>query len=258
MYGETFSPAVHRPATAGVMPPRITTGDAVFLDFDGTLVEIAPSPSTVQPAGYLGALLESSSRHVGAALAIVSGRPIQDIDCILAPLVLPVAGLHGLERRGADGAYKLPPALPRFDELRAALRRFVAERPGLLLEDKGAALALHYRARPELAAETTAALETILGSARSGIAIQHGKAVMELRPEGADKGTAIAAFMAEAPFAGRRPIFVGDDMTDEAAFRAVRTQGGVAVRVGEAADTAAQWHLADVTAVHAWLADRGS
>ncbi len=238
-------------------PPRIVAGDALFLDLDGTLVEIAPTPDAVRPAGHLGALLENAARHVGSALAIVSGRSIRDIDRILAPLTLPAAGLHGLERRAGGGAYYgPPPALPRFDQLRTALGRFAAEHPGLLLEDKGAALALHYRARPELAAESAAAVEAALGGACSGITVQRGKAVIELRPEGADKGAAVAAFMSESPFAGRCPVFAGDDITDEAAFRAVRAQGGVAVRVGGEADTAAEWRLANVAAVHAWLADR--
>lgn len=237
-------------------PPRIAAGDALFLDLDGTLIEIAPTPDAVRPASHLGALLESAALHAGSALAIISGRSIRDIDRILAPVALPAAGLHGLERRTAGGAYRPPPALPRFNELRAALGGFAADRPGLLLEDKGATLALHYRARPELAAEAAAAVEAALGGARRGITVQRGKAVIELRPEGADKGAAVAAFMSEPPFAGRRPVFAGDDITDEAAFRAVRAQGGVTLRVGGEADTAAEWRLANVEAVHAWLADR--
>ena len=235
-------------------PPCIAGDDALFLDLDGTLVEIAPTPDAVRPARRLLPLLETVSRRLGAAMAVVSGRSILQIDRILAPLVLPAAGLHGLERRSASGAHSPPPALPRYDELRTALRTFAADCPGLMLEDKGAALALHYRARPELGAAAAAAVETALGGGRAGIAVQHGKAVVELRPEGADKGMAVAAFMSEPPFAGRRPVFAGDDITDEAAFRAVRAQGGVTVRVGRAAATAAEWSLADVAAVHAWLA----
>ncbi len=236
-------------------PPRISAGDALFLDLDGTLVEIAPTPDAARPASRLAELLERASRHVGSALAIVSGRPIREIDGMLAPLELPAAGLHGLERRSAGGAYSPPLALPRFDELRAALGRFAADHPGLLLEDKGAALALHYRARPELGAAAVAAVEEALGGMGSGITVQHGKAVIELRSEGADKGAAVAAFLSEPPFTGRRPVFTGDDITDEAAFRAVRRRGGVAVRVGPQGATAAEWRLADVAAVHAWLAD---
>ncbi len=236
-------------------PPRIVAGDALFLDLDGTLVEIAATPDAVRPASGLGALLETVSRRVGSALAIVSGRPIHEIDRILAPLVLPAAGLHGLERRSAGGAYSPPPALPRYGGLRTALRRFAADRPGLLFEDKGAALALHYRARPDLCAAAAAAVETALGCARAGLAVQRGKAVIEVRPDGADKGAAVAAFMSEPPFAGRRPVFAGDDVTDEAAFRAVRARNGVTVRVGANGATAAEWSLADVAAVHAWLGD---
>ena len=235
-------------------PPRVTAGDAIFLDLDGTLIEIAPAPDAVRPARGLPALLETLSRRTGSALAVVSGRPVSDIDRILAPLTLPAAGLHGLERRSAGGAFHPPPALPRYDELRAALRNFAAGHPGLLLEDKGAALAVHYRARPDLCASVAATVEAALGFARRGIAVQRGKAVIELRPEGADKGTAVAAFMSEPPFAGRRPVFAGDDLTDEAAFRAVRAKGGVTVRVGGEGATDAEWRLANVAAVHAWLA----
>ena len=235
-------------------PPRVSAGDALFLDLDGTLVEIAPTPDAVRPARRLPQILEHLSRRLGSALAIVSGRPISEIDRILAPLALPAAGLHGLERRSTDGTHRPPPALPRLCELRTALQDFAAAHPGLLLEDKGAALALHYRARPELGAAAAAAVETALGRPCGGIVVQQGKAVIELRPDGADKGRAVAAFMSEPPFAGRRPVFAGDDKTDEAAFRAVRARGGVAVRVGGEGATAAEWSLADVAAVHAWLA----
>ncbi len=235
-------------------PPGVASGDALFLDLDGTLIEIAPTPDAVRPARRLPQLLEHLSHRLGSALAIVSGRPISEIDRILAPLVLPAAGLHGLERRSANGTRHPPPALPRLRELRTALQDFAADHPGLLLEDKGAALALHYRARPDLRAATAAAVEAALGCAHTGLAVQRGKAVIEIRPDGADKGMAVAAFMSEPPFAGRRPVFAGDDLTDEAAFRAVRERGGVTVRVGGKGTTAAEWSLADVAAVHAWLA----
>ncbi|MYE00072.1 MAG: trehalose-phosphatase [Alphaproteobacteria bacterium] len=235
-------------------PPRVTAGDAIFLDLDGTLIDIAPTPDAARPAPGLPALLEETSQRAGSALAVVSGRPIREIDRILAPLALPAAGLHGLERRTAGGAFRPPPALPRYCELRAALARFANGHPGLLLEDKGAALAVHYRARPDLGASVAAAVEDALGGARSGIAVQRGKAVVEVRPDCGDKGTAVMAFMSEPPFAGRRPVFAGDDITDEAAFRAVRQMGGVTVRVGSEGATAAEWRLADVAAVHAWLA----
>ncbi len=235
-------------------PPRVTAGDAIFLDLDGTLVDIAPTPDAVRPARGLVGLLEGASQRVGSALAVVSGRPVSEIDRILAPLALPAAGLHGLERRTADGVFQPSPALPRGSELRVALKAFAADHPGLLLEDKGAALAVHYRARPDLGASVAAAVEDALGGARSGIAVQRGKEVVEVRPDGADKGMAVKAFMSEPPFAGRRPVFAGDDITDEAAFRAVREMGGVTVRVGGEGETDAKWRLADVAAVHAWLA----
>lgn len=235
-------------------PPGVAAGDALFLDLDGTLIEIAPTPDAVRPARRLPQLLEHLSRRLGSALAIVSGRPISEIDRLLSPRVLPAAGLHGLERRSANGAHHPPPALPRLRELRTGLQDFAADHPGLLLEDKGAALALHYRARPELRAPAAAAVEAVLGCAREGLAVQRGKAVIEIRPDGADKGMAVEAFMSEPPFAGRRPVFAGDDLTDEAAFRAVRARGGVTVRVGGEGATAAEWSLADVAAVHAWLA----
>ena len=235
-------------------PPRVTAGDAVFLDLDGTLIEIAATPDAVQPARHLPQLLEHLAHRLGSALAIVSGRPISEIDRMLSPLVLPAAGLHGLERRSANGTYRPPPALPQLCELRTALQDFAADHPGLLLEDKSATLALHYRARSDLRAAAGAAVEAALGCSRAGLVVQHGKAVIEVRPDGADKGMAIAALMSEQPFIGRRPVFAGDDITDEAAFRAVRERGGVTVRVGGKGATAAEWSLADVAAVHAWLA----
>ncbi len=235
-------------------PPRIEAGDALFLDLDGTLVEIAPTPEAVRASAMLPPLLARLSQHLDAALAIVSGRTVAEIDRILAPLTLPAAGLHGLERRSGSGGRQGPPALPRGCELRAAFEPLVAANPGLLLEDKGSALALHYRARPEMGNAVAAAVEAALAGKRDGIVVQAGKAVVELRPEGGDKGLAVAAFMAEPPFAGRRPVFAGDDMTDEAAFCAVRSRGGVTVRVGGAGATAAEWCVADVSAVHAWLA----
>ncbi len=237
-------------------PPPLSADDALFLDLDGTLLEIAPTPEAACAAPGLPDLLRRLAARLGSALAIVSGRPIGEIDRILAPLALPAAGLHGLERRSAGGRTS-PPPLPGRDGLRDALGRFAATHPGLLLEDKGATLALHYRARPELAGAVAAAVAAALDRAPDGIVVQKGKAVIELCPQDGDKGAAVMAFMAEAPFRGRRPVFAGDDITDEAAFRAVRASGGVAVRVGAERDTAAEWRLADVGATHAWLAMTG-
>ncbi|MBE3024504.1 trehalose-phosphatase [Janthinobacterium sp. GW458P] len=205
-------------------------GWAVFLDFDGTLVDLAPTPDGVRVApGVIEALALLAERH-GGALALISGRPVAQIDAMLAPLVLPVAGVHGVERRGADGQFHVA-ATPDVAPVLARARVLAAIYPGLLVEQKRGAVALHYRLAPELEPlclqEMTAAVQ-----ACPGVLLLHGKMVLEAKPAATDKGGAIAAFMQESPFAGRRPVFAGDDTTDEAGFAFVQQAGGQGVKVG--------------------------
>ena len=228
---------------------------AFFLDVDGTLADIAPTPSAVAITDDTRDTLARLIAASGGALALVSGRAIADIDRLFAPLHLPAAGLHGLERRGADGHVTTAPrdgaALAR---IRAALDAFAANHPGTLVEDKGAALALHFRGAPDIAPEAEALVRQVAGRYGDGLALQRGKMVIELRPEGGDKGAAIRAFMAEAPFQGRVPVFVGDDVTDEDGFATINAMHGISIRVGDGRTTCAAHAGASVAAIHDWLA----
>ena len=225
-------------------------GAAVFLDFDGTLVDLAPTPDGVRlEPGVVEALALLAERH-GGALALISGRPVAQIDAMLAPLVLPVAGVHGVERRGADGVLHVA-ATPDVSPVLARARARASVHPGLLVEQKRGAVALHYRLAPDLeqlcVQQMTAAVQ-----ACPGILLLHGKMVLEAKPAATNKGGAIAAFMTEAPFAGRRPVFAGDDTTDEAGFAFVEQAGGQGVKVGSGA-SAASLRLASPAALRAVL-----
>ncbi|MDN2710425.1 trehalose-phosphatase [Janthinobacterium sp. SUN118] len=216
--------------SAALLQLLSASGSAVFLDFDGTLVDLAPTPDGVRVApGVAHALALLAERH-GGALAIISGRPVAQIDAMLAPLRLPVAGVHGVERRSADGRLHLAPT-PEVSPVLARAEALAERHPGLLVEQKRGAVALHYRLAPQLeplcVQEMTAAVQ-----ACPGILLLHGKMVLEAKPAATDKGGAIAAFMAEAPFAGRQPVFAGDDTTDEAGFAHVQQAGGQGVKVG--------------------------
>ena len=237
-------------------PPAPSPDESLFLDLDGTLVEIAATPDSVTaPPGLVQALERARDRH-GGALAIISGRPIREIDDILAPLALPAAGLHGLERRTHGGRRRRADPLPGRETLIGEMRRFARGCPGMLVEDKTATVALHFRACPETEASAAAFVADLLDGPARGLHALHGRKVIELRPPGHCKGTAIAAFARERPFAGRRPVFVGDDVTDEDGFREVNALGGISIKVGRIGDgaTDAGHRLDGVREVHAWLA----
>jgi trehalose 6-phosphate phosphatase len=238
-------------------PPALPEWDdhhALFLDVDGTLLEIMQQPDEVRAGPELRQLLAAASRSLDGALALVSGRSIADLDRVFAPLCLPAAGLHGLERRDARGRVHYPQGYAeRIAAARRGLMDFVESEAGLLLEDKGAALALHYRNAPVLADECRRRIEIARAAAGEDFHVQQGKMVLELKPSGQDKGTAVAAFMSEPPFHGRQPVFIGDDATDEDGFRAVNALGGLSVRVGESTASAARFVAADVSEILAWL-----
>ncbi len=227
---------------------------ALFLDFDGTLVEIAPRPDAVQVDPDLVPTLERLRSRLGGALAIVTGRPVGVIDDFLAPARFDVAGLHGVERR-VDGA--LAGGRPEdHPDLRAEVPRLqhrVADLDAVLIEDKGASVAVHWRlASPEDAARAEEAVKASAAALGQAYRLQLGKAVGEIVPASATKGHAIRAFLEAAPYAGLRPVFLGDDRTDEIAFVSVNADGGVSVRVGPG-ETAAPRRLADPEAVRALL-----
>lgn len=224
--------------------------DALFLDVDGTLLRIASHPDAVRVPPELLAALDRLQARFGGALALVSGRAIDNLDALFAPLRLPCAGVHGLERRDAAAAIHRDDATAALAPLRAPLEEFVARHTGLLLEDKGQSLALHFRNAPACAAPAEDLLRRLVAAAGPALDLKPGKMVLEVTPGHADKGTAITAFMQEPPFAGRRPVFLGDDVTDEDGFAVVNRLGGVSVRVGTAdRPTAARHRLADEAAV---------
>ena len=224
---------------------------AVFLDVDGTLLGFKDHPDDVVADPPLRRLLERLHDAAGGALALVSGRTIADLDRIMAPLVLPAAGTHGAELRFADGRREAV-AGAALDDVQPALAAFVAAHPGTLLENKGAAIAVHYRRAPDLHDRIVGLLEGAV--ARDDLMIQRGKMVAEIKHRATNKGTAIATMMAGAPFAGRLPLFIGDDLTDEHGFDTVNRLGGMSIKVGEGQTTAHQ-RLADVECVRAFLED---
>ena len=228
---------------------------ALFLDFDGTLVELEDHPDHVILPPGMAQRLRQLQGALEDAVAIVSGRALSDLERLLHPLRLPLAGLHGLERRDAQGRiHRDERDGERLDAVRDAIAGFVAARPGLYAEDKGGALALHWRGAPEREQEVAAFLERQRQLLGDGFHIQAGKQVFELKPVGRDKGRVVREFMTEAPFQGRVPIFLGDDRTDEDAFAAVNALGGFSIRVGEHhPDTAATATLPSVAATLEWL-----
>jgi trehalose 6-phosphate phosphatase len=234
-------------------PPLPGLEDALFLDLDGTLLEIEATPTAVRVEPPLRRLLAALEQALGGALALVSGRAVPDLDRLLAPLSLPCAGQHGLEWRGADGVLRHHPVVPIPDEIPRALAAFAEAHPGIVFEAKGASWALHFRQRPEVG-RAAAALVTRLGTAAgSAWEVLHGKMAVELRPATVDKGVGIDRLRERPPFAGRRPVFLGDDWTDEDGFRTVNDLGGVSIAVAVDRETQARYRLGGVTDVHAWL-----
>ncbi|MEM8551693.1 MAG: trehalose-phosphatase [Pseudomonadota bacterium] len=233
------------------MTPPVPDRPAVFLDFDGTLVDIVARPEDVAVAPDLLPVIDKLVARVDGAVAVVTGRKVSDVDHFLA-MPIAAAGMHGLERRSTPGGEVVeaePP--PEIAILRQRILAWPALQEGVRMEDKGAGLAVHYRAVPDRAqdvktkmAEMTADLDTL--------GLIDGKMVVEAKGKGHDKGEAVDVFMASAPFAGRTPIFIGDDTTDEDGMRAAQALGGFGIKVGEG-PTEAQYRVADVAAVHEYL-----
>ena len=237
-------------------PPGLNVAAiGLFLDVDGTLVEIEREPGAVQVPARLCTLLGQLDAATDGALALVSGRSVGQLDHLFAPLRMNAAGLHGLERRNlGSGVVRAAPDLAVMAAPRAAFGRFARAHDGVLLEDKGPTLALHYRNAPQWGDEARQLARAAVRASGGALMLLEGKMVLELKPPGADKGQAIAAFMDEPPFRGRLPVFAGDDVTDEAGFTAINRLGGVSIRIGaDARATAARYGLRDVGSVQDWL-----
>ncbi|HEY0310573.1 MAG TPA: trehalose-phosphatase [Luteimonas sp.] len=235
-------------------PPAPADDWALFLDVDGCLLDLAEQPDAVRVPSELRHALRSLADRLEGALALVSGRPLAGLDALFSPLQFAGAGLHGLERRNGE-AGSPPPARPEIlDAVREEATRLAARFPGALVEDKGVALGLHWRGAPE-------AKDALRGFADAtlprlpGYRLQHGNHVVELRPEGGDKGNAIEALLAESPFRGRLPVFAGDDITDESGFAVVNARAGISVLVGDREPSAAHFALPGPGAVRRWLAE---
>jgi trehalose 6-phosphate phosphatase len=246
------------------LPPPLDPHCALFIDLDGTLLEIASRPELVRVPEGLPELLTRLAEQRDGALAVISGRRMDDFDRYLRPWRGAAAGVHGAERRDAAGRIVASGDSPddrqaaaALDRLRPALRELAGRLPGILVEDKGKTLAVHYRQAPEKEGEVRSVVESLLRPEAAALRLIDGKMVLELKPIHHDKGRAIAAFMEETPFHGRVPVFIGDDTTDEDGFREVNRRGGLSVRVGpESAATEAVSTLPSVTSVLDWL--RGS
>ncbi len=235
--------------------PHWPSRPALFLDLDGTLLEFAAEPDAVEPSDRFHGLLGRLARLEHGAVAFISGRTIEQLDHLLAPHRFALAGVHGNERRDCRG--QLAPSVANaaaLDELRPTLRRFEAGNEGVIVEDKAISLALHYRQRPDLRGEVERFFRELRESIPAHYELLRGSMVLEIKPAGVNKGTAIRQFMREQPFADRTPVFIGDDVTDESGFQVVNELGGVSIKV-DSGDTVARWHLPHVEAVLEWLDD---
>jgi trehalose 6-phosphate phosphatase len=243
-------------AHAAGHPPSLSPGDALFADFDGTLVELAPTPADIRVSPALPGLLTGLSARLGGAVALVSGRSLADLAPLVAPFGGAMVGQHGNEIRYPDGRLSrgagdgVPDHAIR--AARAALAPFAARHPGIMLEDKGGTIALHYRGAPDLGEPCRQVARAAIEAAGGRLRAIDGNRVIELVPRRVGKGRAIATLAAEPPFRGRVAVFVGDDATDEDGFAAVRALRGVSVKVGPG-PSAAQYRLPDVAAVWAWI-----
>jgi trehalose 6-phosphate phosphatase len=228
---------------------------AWFLDLDGTLLDLAASPAAVVVPKGLVADLVTLRTAAGGALAVISGRPVRQVRDLLEPLRPAAAGLHGLEIVTPDGLRRSPRRpLPPIAGLRQSLQEGTSRIPGVEFENKGATVAVHFRHAPHAEGQLRRLIDVALAKNR-GFELLEGKNVFELQPRGIHKGAAIREFMALPPFAGRRPLFVGDDKTDENGFKEVDDMGGITIHVGIDHPTSAQWRVASPEHLRRWLAE---
>lgn len=235
--------------------PKLEKDTALFLDVDGTLLEIAPAPDAVIVPRELNLLLRGLHTGLGGAVALVTGRSLSDLDALFAPLRLPAAGQHGAElRRRGDMPSAALTRDARLDAFAERMRAFAGARPGLLVEDKGLSIAIHYRRAPQYGEEVHHLAASLIIESGADIELMQLRMAVELKPRAISKRSAVAWFMREPPFRGRVPVFVGDDRTDEDGFAAALELGGHAVRVGREGSSIAPTRIATPHAVREWLA----
>ncbi len=232
-------------------PPARLEQAALFLDMDGVLAPLAPRPEDVVPVARRTVVLTRLVERLDGRVAVVSGRTLAEIDRIADGAAPAASGVHGLERRRADGLLERAEPHAGVRDAAAAFEGFAASRPGMIVENKVVSAGLHYRGAPALADEAMALALRLAD--KTGLTLQAGELVVELKTPGTSKGTAVRAFMAEAPFAGGLPVMLGDDLTDEDGFEAAQALGGFGVLVGPERATAARYRLEDVDAVLTWL-----
>jgi trehalose 6-phosphate phosphatase len=224
---------------------------ALFLDLDGTIAEIAARPGDVGPSARRSGILNALSNALSQRVAVLTGRTLKEADRILDGSVTPVAAVHGLVRRMPGGGVVQFLPSPELSHAKQSLTDLAQTDSGLLIEDKGASVALHYRQAP--ASERAARMTVQQISRATGLVVQEGAMVSELRTPGPHKGDSLKAFLSEPPFAGYMPVMVGDDLTDEHAFAAAAEAGGYGILVGPARSTCARYGLGSVAEVLAWL-----
>jgi trehalose 6-phosphate phosphatase len=236
--------------TRTLPPPSLDW--CLFLDVDGTLIELTNTPSHTVSDPEIKALLRDVAERLGGAVALISGRSIHTLDGLFEPLRLPAAGLHGVERRKMGGELQGATFVDsQLDGARAALRSLAAAHPGTLFEDKGRIVGVHFRTAPQFAEVIRRSIVDIATPLGSNYHIQGGDMLFEIKPRGFTKATAIKAFMKEPPFNGRLPVFLGDDLTDEDGFAIVEAFGGISIAVGDR--VRGQFRLGNVAAVRALL-----
>jgi len=234
-----------------IFVPALT---ALFLDLDGALAPIEPTPDAVRPDARRTRILRRLVDRLDGRVAVLSGREIAEVDRILEGSVTAVAGMHGLQRRDTRGRTFHTPPHPALAEAAETLALLARADRGLLLERKGASVALHYRAKPDAGPAVIDCARRI--ARQSGLVLQEGRMVAELRTPGPDKGVALGAFMSEKLFSGTAPMMIGDDLTDEDAFAAADLLGGDGILIGDPRPSRARWRLAGPEALLDWLEDQ--
>jgi trehalose 6-phosphate phosphatase len=232
--------------------PEARANWAFFLDIDGTLVGFADTPAEVAVDSVLKQTLDQLYTQTGGAVALISGRSIAQVDRLFAPLLFPTSGQHGAERRSPSGVLRhYAVRSPQIEAIKQRLVPLTVRHPRLVLEDKGLTLAVHYRRVPQLAGYLHRFLRRSVNSVPN-LCLQPGNMVLEIKPAARDKGSTIMDFMAEKPYCGREPVFIGDDVTDEYGFSVINDLGGHSFKVGPGR-TVAQWRFRDHHAVRNWL-----